>query len=176
MVESFFHGLSGLILAIPMAFGLQHNTRLYGEEIEEATAHVMQYNGWFHVVGDATPNHKECTATDLSPSTVFASERRYVCNLYFEEFSQPASFSIRVSYNAREDVDLIASLDAVFLDGKYERRSAIRDRVNYPQEVTHLGMVLERFDTAVAEKTSCTLHALPYEDKKMIVDTLVCSN
>ena len=125
MVESFFHGLSGLILAIPMAFGLQHNTRLYGEEIEEATAHVMQYNGWFHVVGDVTPNHKECTATDLSQSTVFATERRYVCDLYFEEFSQPASFSIRVSYNAREDVDLIALLDAVFLEGKYEQRFVI---------------------------------------------------
>ncbi len=174
MTSSVFQGFAGLALALPMAFAFQHNTRLYGQEIEEATAHVMRYDGWFHVVGGVTPNHKECTATDLSSSTFLASQRRYTCDLYFQEFSQPASFSIRVSYNVREDADLIASLDAVFLDRRYEQRAEIHDRVNHPQEVVHLGIVLERFDDAVVEKKSCTLRALPYEHKTMTVDTFVC--
>src|SRR3989338_2213230 len=174
MTKSAFHGLAPLVLVLPTAFAFQHNTRLYAHEIEEATAHVMRYDGWFDVVGDVTPDHKECTATDLPSSTFLATEKRYTCDLYFQEFSQPASFSIRVSYNAREDADLIASLDAVFLGGKYERQGEIHDRVNHPQEVVHLGVILERFDTAIVEKTSCTLRALPYEHKTMTVDTFVC--
>ncbi len=174
MTNNLLHGLSGIVLALPMAFALQHNTRLYGTEIETATAGTMHYNGWLHVVGGVTSDHKECTATDLEKSAFLASERRYTCDLYFEEFAPPASFSIRVSYNAREDADLIAAMDAVFLEGKYDQLSHIGNRVNYRAEVVALGHALEQFDAAEKDGRICKLRALPSEDNKMVVDTLVC--
>lgn len=174
MASDLVQGLSGIVLALPMAYALQHNTQLYGTEIETATAGAMRYNDWFHVVGDVTPDHKKCTATDLEKTTFFASERRYACDLYFEEFAQPASFSIRVSYNAREDADLVAAMDAVFLEGKYDLLSHIGNRVNYPVEVVALGHALEQFDAAARDGLSCKLRAFPYEHEKMAVDSLVC--
>lgn len=175
MTNSFLPGLSGLILALPMAFGLQHNTRLYGTEIQEATSGVMRYNNWSHVVGTVTPFYKTCTAADLDTRNSFANGRKYSCDLYFQEFPQPASFSLRVSYRTHEDSSLIAALDAVFLEGDYEARSVFHDRANYHQEMTHLGVVLEHFDTAQQQKRLCTLRALPGDNTSMVIDTLKCS-
>jgi hypothetical protein len=145
MTNNFLHGISGLVLTIPFAVGLQHNTRLYGAEIEQATNNGMHYNGWFHVVGSVTPDRRECKTEDLEKRRLFTPERRYTCDLYFEEFSVPASFSIRVSYNAGEDADLVVAMDA-----------------------------LKQFDSAVNRDRVCTLRARPYEDNAMVLDTLVC--